>query len=314
MKTRFLGKHRLAVSEIGFGCMGLNHNRGSALTQSQADQLLRQAVDEGITFFDTAEHYGPNTNEIMVGHALHPVRDQVTIATKFGVFDKDGKRYTDSSPQNIRASVEASLRRLNTDRIDLYYQHFVDPLTPPEVVADTISQLVKEGKILHWGLVKPSAQYAAKAHAVFPLTAVAAEYSMLVRAPESTLFPFLKEQNIGFVAISPMAKGFFSGALGLCPSFAPGDTRGKSAYLKPEALQKNQPLLALLSDYAGAHHTTTTAIALAWLLAQGKFLVPVPGCKSAAHLHEILPASEVSLSAAEAEALRAALDAQLQKE
>lgn len=307
MKTRFLGAQRLAVSEIGFGCMGLNHNRGPALCQYEADQLLREAVDAGITFFDTAEHYGPEANEVMVGHALHPVREQVVLATKFGVFDKDGKRFTDSSPQNIRASVEASLRRLNTDHIDLYYQHFVDPVTPPEVVADTIAQLVQEGKILHWGLVKPDAAYAARAHAAFPLTAVAAEYSMLVRTLEQTLFPFLKEHGIGFVALSPMAKGFFSGTLGLAPVFAPGDTRGKSAYLKPEALQKNQPLLDVLARHAAAHQTTTTAVALAWLLAQGEWLVPIPGCKSATHLHEIVSAESLSLHPSELEALNAAL-------
>jgi aryl-alcohol dehydrogenase-like predicted oxidoreductase len=266
MQKRKLGRTGPEVSAIGFGCMGLNYAYSQTLAKNDAMALLQAAVDRAITFFDTAEMYGPYTNEEWVGEALKPYRDRVVIATKFGIKMQDGKQMQDSQPARIRASVEGSLKRLKTDVIDLYYQHRVDPQTPIEDVAATMKDLIREGKIKHWGLSEPGVETVRRAHAVQPVAAVESEYSMWWRRPEEALLPALEELGIGFVPFSPLGKGFLTGSIGKDATFDKSDFRSIVPRFTPEALVANQALLALLKEVAGQKRATPAQVALAWLL------------------------------------------------
>jgi aryl-alcohol dehydrogenase-like predicted oxidoreductase len=296
MKKRKLGKSGLEVSAIGFGCMGLNSAYSQTLEKKEAIALLRAAVERGVTFFDTAEIYGPYTNEEIVGEALKPYRDRVVIATKFGIKLQDGKQAQDSSPARIRQSVEGSLKRLNTDVIDLYYQHRVDANTPIEDVAGLMKDLIHEGKIKHWGLSEPGVQTVRRAHAVQPLTAIENEYSMWWRRPEEEMLPALEELGIGFVPFSPLGKGFLTGKIGADARFAKNDFRSIVPRFTPEALAANQSLLDLLSEVGAEKRATPAQIALAWLLAQKPWIVPIPGTTRLHRLEENIGGTGIDLT------------------
>jgi len=296
MKKRQLGKSGLEVCAIGFGCMGLNFAYSQTLEKKDAIALLRAAVERGVTFFDTAELYGPYTNEELVGEALKPYRDRVVIATKFGLKLQDGKQLPDSSPARIRQSVEGSLKRLNTDVIDLYYQHRVDASTPIEDVAGVMKDLIREGKIKHWGLSEPGVQTVRRAHAVQPLTAVENEYSMWWRRPEEEMLPVLEELGIGFVPFSPLGKGFLTGKIGADAKFEKSDFRSIVPRFAPEALAANQSLLDLLNEVAGEKHATPAQIALGWLLAQKPWIVPIPGTTKLKRLEENIGGADIDLT------------------
>jgi aryl-alcohol dehydrogenase-like predicted oxidoreductase len=296
MKKRKLGKSGLEVSAIGFGCMGLNSAYSQTLEKKEAIALLRAAVERGVTFFDTAEIYGPYTNEEIVGEALKPYRDRVVIATKFGIKLQDGKQAQDSSPARIRQSVEGSLKRLNTDVIDLYYQHRVDANTPIEDVAGLMKDLIHEGKIKHWGLSEPGVQTVRRAHAVQPLTAIENEYSMWWRRPEEEMLPVLEELGIGFVPFSPLGKGFLTGKIGADARFAKNDFRSIVPRFTPEALAANQSLLDLLSEVGAEKRATPAQIALAWLLAQKPWIVPIPGTTRLHRLEENIGGTGIDLT------------------
>jgi aryl-alcohol dehydrogenase-like predicted oxidoreductase len=296
MKKRELGRSGLEVSAIGFGCMGLNYAYSNTLDKKESIALIRAAVENGVTLFDTAEMYGPYTNEELVGEALAPFRRQVVIATKFGIKIADGKQVQDSSPAHIRKSVEGSLKRLNTETIDLYYQHRVDVNTPVEDVAATIKELIKEGKIKHWGLSEAGVKTIRRAHAVQPLTAVESEYSLWWRRPEEELIPTLEELGIGFVPFSPLGKGFLTGKIGKDTKFEKGDFRSIVPRFTPENLEANQSLLDLLNRFAKQKNATPAQIALAWLLAQKPFIVPIPGTTKLHRLEENIGAATVLLT------------------
>jgi aryl-alcohol dehydrogenase-like predicted oxidoreductase len=298
MKKRTLGKSNLEVSTLGLGCMGLSHGYGPATDTQQAIALIRAAVDQGVTFFDTAEVYGPYLNEEVVGQALAPVRDQVVIATKFGfTFGDDNKQQIlNSRPAHIRRAVEGSLRRLKTDVIDLLYQHRVDPEVPIEDVAGTVKDLIAEGKVKHFGLSEAGAQTIRRAHAVQPVTALQSEYSLWWREPEQEILPTLEELGIGFVPFSPLGKGFLTGAIGTGATFGSDDFRSIVPRFSPEALQANQALIDLLGQIAKRKEATSAQIALAWLLAQKPWIVPIPGTTKLHRLEENLGAVSVSLS------------------
>ncbi len=316
MNYRKLGN--LTVSSVGLGCMGMSHAYGAPGDKKEMRALIAAAVDMGYTHFDTAEVYGspddPHDNERLVGAALAPYRDRVVIASKFGVsFDmsllKEGRSpiVTDARPDVIRASVEGSLQRLGTDHIDLYYQHRVDPKVPPEEVAGVMSELIKEGKILHWGISEATEDDIRRAHAVYPLTAVQNRYSMMARGYES-LFPVLEELGIGFVAFSPFANGVLTGAYGKNDAFdAKLDMRARMPQFTPEAMEQNAALLTLLRDLAEERNATSGQIALAWMLCKKPYIAPIPGTRKRARLAENAGAADVTLSAAEV----AAIDAQL---
>jgi aryl-alcohol dehydrogenase-like predicted oxidoreductase len=276
MKSRKLGNSALEVSSIGFGCMGLNYAYSNTLDKKDSISLIWKAFERGVTFFDTAEMYGPYTNEELVGEALAPFRKQVVIATKFGIKIQDGKQVQDSSPAHIRKSVEGSLKRLNIEAIDLYYQHRVDINTPIEEVATTIKDLITEGKIKHWGLSEAGVKTIRRAHAVHPLTAVESEYSLWWRRPEEELIPTLEELGIGFVPFSPLGKGFLTGKISKDSKFEKNDFRSIVPRFTPENLKANQSLLDLLNRFAGQKNATPAQIALGWLLAQKPFIVPIP--------------------------------------
>jgi len=300
LEQRELGKSGLSVSSIGFGCMGLNFSYGHALGKSEAIALIRQAVERGVTFFDTAEVYGPFTNEEIVGEALGPVRDRVVIATKFG-FEIDPKTGAqsglNSQPAHIRAVVEASLKRLNIDVIDLLYQHRVDPNVPIEDVAATVRDLIKEGKVKHFGLSEPGAQTVRRAHAVQPITALQNEYSLWTRGPETNgILEACEELGIGLVAYSPLGKGFLTGAMSKETKIDASDFRSKLPRFTPQALEANQALVDLLKNIAEAKNATPAQIALAWLLAQKPWIVPIPGTTKLHRLEENLAAADVHLS------------------
>ncbi|MGA5507222.1 aldo/keto reductase [Streptomyces umbrinus] len=296
MNTRTLGNSGLKVSAIGLGGMGLSHGYGPAVDDQDGIALIRAAVDQGVTFFDTAQVYGPFTNEELVGRALAPVRDEVVIATKFG-FSYDGSRSTglDSRPEHIRATVEDSLSRLGVDSIDLLYQHRVDPDVPIEEVAGAVKGLVEAGKVKHFGLSEAGVDVIRRAHAVQPVTALQSEYSLWWREPEERILPTLIELGIGFVPFSPLGKGFLTGAISSTTSFGDSDLRGSLPRFTEEALAANQALVDLLSAVAARKGTTNAQIALAWLLAQHPWIVPIPGTTKIHRLRENTGAVDVEL-------------------
>ena len=296
MQKRKLG--HLEVSILGLGCMGLSHGYGPATDTAQAISLIRAAVDLGVTFFDTAEVYGPYVNEEVVGEALVPVRDHVVIATKFGFTfgDDNQQQIINSRPEHIRWAVEGSLKRLKTDVIDLLYQHRVDPDVPIEDVAGTVKDLIAEGKVKHFGLSEAGVQTIRRAHAVQPVTALQSEYSLWWREPEREILPTLDELGIGFVPFSPLGKGFLTGAIGTDTTFGNDDFRSKVPRFSPEALQANQALVDLLGQIAKSKDATPAQIALAWLLAQQPWIVPIPGTTKLPRLEENLGAASLELS------------------
>jgi aryl-alcohol dehydrogenase-like predicted oxidoreductase len=298
MQKRTLGKSGLEVSAIGLGCMGLSYGYGPATGRADAIKLIRAAVERGVTFFDTAEAYGPFVNEEVVGEALAPVRDKVVIATKFGFKDGDSTKGQDSRPERIRAVAEASLKRLRTDRIDLFYQHRVDPNVPMEEVAGTVKDLIAEGKVKHFGLSEAGAQSIRRAHAVQPVAALQSEYSLWWREPEKEILPTLEELGIGFVTFSPLGKGFLTGAIDQTTKFDASDYRGHVfPRFSEENRKANQPLVEILGAIAGQKRVTRAQIALAWLLAQKPWIVPIPGTTKLHRLDENLGAASVTLSA-----------------
>ncbi len=313
MKTRVLGKSGLEVSAIGFGCMGLNFGYGHGLNREESITLIRQAVERGVTFFDTAEVYGPFTNEEIVGAALKPVRDRVVIATKFGfaIDPATGKMAgMDSRPEHIREVTEASLKRLGVEVIDLLYQHRVDPNVPIEDVAGAVKDLIAEGKVKHFGLSEPGAQTVRRAHAVQPVTALQNEYSLWTRGPETNgILQACEELGIGLVAYSPLGKGFLTGAMGKDTQINENDFRKILPRFTPEAMAKNQALVDLLKRIAAEKKATPAQIALAWLLAQKPWIVPIPGTTKLHRLDENLAAADVELTAGDlAEIQRAAAE------
>lgn len=298
MQTRYLGKSGLEVSALGLGCMGLSFGYGPATDTRQAVELIRAAVERGVTFFDTAEVYGPYLNEEVVGEALKPLRDRVVIATKFGfTFGDDNKQQIlNSRPEHIRQAVEGSLRRLKTDVIDLLYQHRVDPDVPIEDVAGTVKDLIAEGKVKHFGLSEAGVQTIRRAHAVQPVTALQSEYSMWWRQPEQEILPVLEELGIGFVPFSPLGKGFLTGAIKTGTTFGEDDFRNKVPRFATEALEANEQLVSLRVILAAEKGVTSAQIALAWLLAQKPWIVPIPGTTKLHRLEENLGAADLILS------------------
>jgi len=299
MQKRTLGNSGLGVSAIGLGCMGLSYGYGPAVDKQQGIALIRSAFERGVTFFDTAEVYGPFTNEELVGEALAPVRDQVVIATKFG-FDidpKDGKqRGLNSRPDHIKQVAEASLKRLKIGVIDLFYQHRVDPNVPIEDVAGAVKDLIREGKVKHFGLSEPGVQTIRRAHAVQQLTAVQSEYSLFWREPEKNLLPTLEELGIGFVPFSPLGKGFLTGAIDENTTFDRNDFRNIVPRFTPEARKANRALVDRLGEIAAGKNVTPAQIALAWLLAQEPWIVPIPGTTKLNRLEENIGAAAVELT------------------
>jgi len=297
MQKRKLGKSGLEISAIGLGCMGLSFGYGPAVEKEQAITLIRSAFDYGVTFFDTAEAYGPFTNEEVVGEALAPFREQVAIATKFGFEDGDSHKGLNSRPERIRKVAEAALKRLQTDVIDLFYQHRVDPNVPIEDVAGTVKDLLQEGKVKHFGLSEAGAQTIRRAHAVQPVTALQSEYSLWWREPEQEVLPTLEELGIGFVPFSPLGKGFLTGAITENTTFDSSDFRNIVPRFTPEARRANQTLVGLLDGIAERKNATPAQIALAWLLAQKPWIVPIPGTTKLHRLEENIGAAEVELNA-----------------
>jgi aryl-alcohol dehydrogenase-like predicted oxidoreductase len=300
MEKRILGKNGLEVSAIGLGCMGMSHGYGAPRDKGEMLRLIRRAVELGITFFDTAECYGPFINEELVGEALKPFRQKVVIATKFGITAVDGKQVQDSRPEVIRRSVEDSLRRLQTDVIDLYYQHRVDPDVPIEDVAGTVKDLIKEGKVKHFGLSEAGAVTIRRAHAVQPVAALQSEYSLWWRKTEEEIIPLLKELGVALVAFSPLGKGFLTGAVGKNERFAKNDFRSIVPRFSAENLSKNQRFADCLTSIAAKRNATPAQIALAWILAQKTWIVPIPGATKLKHLEENIAAADIKLAAEEA--------------
>jgi aryl-alcohol dehydrogenase-like predicted oxidoreductase len=306
MKKRQLGRSGLETSALGFGCMGLSFGYGPAVDRKAGVRLIRQAVERGVTLFDTAEAYGA-LNEEMVGEALAPVRDQAVIATKFGFKEGDSKAGLDSRPERIRAVVDASLRRLRTDRIDLLYQHRVDPQVPMEDVAGTVKALIVEGKVRHFGLSEAGVDSIRRAHAVQPVTALQSEYSLWWREPEHAILPVLEELGIGFVPFSPLGKGFLTGAINAKTEFTKDDFRNVVPRFAPEARLANQGLLDALTLVARAKAITLAQVALAWLLSRKPWIVPIPGTTKLDRLDENLGAATVELSDADLQRIADAL-------
>ena len=307
MQTRALGHSGLNVSALGFGCMGLNFAYGPGLDKQEAIQLLREAFEAGVTFFDTAEAYGPFTNEELVGEALAPMRDKVVIATKFGFKNGDARTGVDSRPERIRAVAEASLKRLRTDRIDLFYQHRVDPDIPMEDVAGAVKDLIAEGKVKHFGLSEAGVQSIRRAHAVHPVAALQSEYSLWWREPEKEVLPTCEELGIGFVAFSPLGKGFLTGKIDATTSFAKDDFRNIVPRFSPEARQANQALVDLLGKIAAGKQATSAQIALAWLLARKPWIVPIPGTTKRHRLLENIGSAGIPMSEGELSEIQDAL-------
>jgi aryl-alcohol dehydrogenase-like predicted oxidoreductase len=308
MQKRALGNSGLDVSAIGLGCMGLSQSYGPATEKQQAIALLRGAVERGVTFFDTAEAYGPYANEELLGEALAPVRDKVVIATKFGFeFNEGGQNGLNSRPQHIRDVAEASLKRLNTDVIDLFYQHRVDPGVPIEDVAGTVKDLIKEGKVKHFGLSEAGPQTIRRAHAVQPVAALQSEYSLWWREPEGDIFPVLEELGIGFVPFSPLGRGFLTGAINAQTAFDAKDFRNMIPRFSADARKANQGLVDLLGEIAAGKNATTAQIALAWILAQKPWIVPIPGTTKLNRLEENIGAASVELTAVDLAAIEAAV-------
>ena len=301
MQKRRLGNSNLEVSAIGLGCMGISSGLGPAADRQQGIAVIRAAVERGVTFFDTAEVYGPFVNEELVGEALAPFRDQVVIATKFGFqFDQQGRQVGLSShPEHIRQAVDGSLRRLGVDTIDLLYQHRVDPEVAIEEVAGTVKDLIGAGKVQHFGLSEAGRQTIRRAHAVQPVTALQSEYSLWWREPEVEIVPILEELGIGLVPFSPLGKGFLTGKINAASSFDSSDIRSTIPRFTPEARKANQALVDLLSRIAAAKQATPAQIALAWLLAQKPWIVPIPGTRRVERLDENLGAATIELTGAD---------------
>lgn len=297
MGKRILGKSGLEVSALGLGCMGLSFGYGPATEKQEAIKLIRAAFERGVTFFDTAEAYGPFTNEELLGEALLPFRNEVVIATKFGFREGNTALGLDSRPENIRAVAEAALKRLRTNVIDLFYQHRVDPNVPIEEVAGTVKELIKEGKVKHFGLSEAGVGTIRRAHAVQPVTALQSEYSLWWREPEHEILPTLEELGIGFVPFSPLGKGFLTGKIDENTSFDKNDFRNTVPRFSEENRKANQALVDLLGKMAKEKNATPAQIALAWLLAQKPWIVPIPGTTKLHRLEENIGAAEITLSA-----------------
>ena len=296
MQKRTLGSGGLEVSALGFGCMGLSHGYGPATDRSAAVALIRSAYERGVTLFDTAEAYGPFINEEVVGEALQPFRDEVVIATKFGFRDGDTGKGLDSRPERIRAVADAALKRLRTDRIDLFYQHRVDPDVPVEEVAGTVKDLIREGKVKHFGMSEAGVDSIRRAHAVQPLAALQSEYSLWWREPEQDILPVLEELGIGFVPFSPLGKGFLTGAINENTAFDSTDFRNTVPRFTVEARRANQAVVEQVAEIARAKGVTPAQIALAWLLARKPWIVPIPGTTKLHRLEENVGAVGVVLS------------------
>jgi aryl-alcohol dehydrogenase-like predicted oxidoreductase len=307
MQKRKLGKSNLEVSALGLGCMGLSFGYGPATEKQQAIALIRSAFDRGVTFFDTAECYGPFTNEELAGEALSPFRKKVVIATKFGFEDGDSHKGLNSRPERIRAVAEASLKRLKSDVIDLFYQHRVDPNVQIEEVAGTVKALIQEGKVKHFGLSEAGVETIRRAHAVQPVTALQSEYSLWWREPEQEILPTLEELGIGFVPFSPLGKGFLTGAITEKTSFDSADFRNIVPRFTPEARKANQALVDVLGEIAARKKVPSAQIALAWLLAQKAWIVPIPGTTKLHRLEENIGAAEVELTAEDLREIHAAV-------
>jgi aryl-alcohol dehydrogenase-like predicted oxidoreductase len=298
MQTRTLGRDGLTVSALGFGCMGISQSYGRPLSREDGIAIIRTAVDAGVTFFDTAEVYGPYTNEDLVGEALEPVRDQVAIATKFGFNIKDGRMAgLNSRPAHIRAVANASLKRLRTDRIDLFYQHRVDPDVPIEDVAGAVKELIGEGKVRHFGMSEAAARTIRRAHAVQRVTALQSEYSLWWREPEQEILPTLQELGIGFVPFSPLGKGFLTGTIDEKTTFEANDFRNVVPRFTQDNRKANLAFVDWLKAFATRKHATPAQTALAWLLAQQPWIVPIPGTTKRRRLEENLGAANIQLSA-----------------
>jgi aryl-alcohol dehydrogenase-like predicted oxidoreductase len=309
MQKRKLGNSGLEVSALGFGCMGLSFGFGPATEKNEAIKVIRAAYDGGVTFFDTAEAYGPFTNEELVGEALAPVRAKVVIATKFGFKNGIPAQGTDSSPERIKAVAEASLTRLKTDVIDLFYQHRVDPNVPVEDVAGTVKELIQQGKVKHFGMSEAGRANIRRAHAVQPVTALQSEYSLWWREPEKEILPTLEELGIGFVPFSPLGKGFLTGAISDKTEFAQNDFRNVVPRFSAEARKANQALVDALGDIAEKKKATRAQVALAWLLAQEPWIVPIPGTTKLDRLEENLAGAEVELTTDDLKAIHDAVSA-----
>lgn len=296
MKYRKLGNSGLEVSAMGLGCMGMSSGYGPASDVKEMTKLIHAAFDRGVTFFDTAEIYGPYINEELVGNALAHVRNKVVIATKFGIKYENGNQVQDSRPEVIRASVEGSLKRLRTDVIDLYYQHRVDVNVPIEEVAGTIKDLINEGKIKHWGLSEAGVQTIRRAHVVCPVTAVQSEYSMMWRKPEEELIPALEKMGIGFVPFSPLGKGFLTGAFNKDAKFSNSDFRSIVPRFTSENLEANQVLVNFIREIATQKNVTPAQVALAWVIAQKPWISPIPGTRKMERLEENLSALDLEFT------------------
>lgn len=301
MKYRTLGSSGLTVYPVGLGCMGLSQSYPPFPDRREAVAFLRRAVEMGETFFDTSELYGIYANEDLVGEALEPVRDQVVLATKFGWDIREGRCVgLDSRPEAIRRAVEGSLRRLRTDHIDLYYQHRVDPKVPIELVAETMQELIREGKVLHWGLSEPGVETLRRAHRVCPVAAVQSEYSLWFRQPERELLPALEELGIGFVPFSPLGKGFLTGTVAKDQTFGAGDIRSTiPRFNDRDNLERNQALAEAVRVFARSRCLSPAQVSLAWLLRQKPWIVPIPGTKTEGRLRENMSAAYVELSEAD---------------
>ena len=313
MQKRQLGKSGLEVSALGLGCMGMSFGYGPAHDKREMIALIRGAVERGITFFDTAEVYGPFANEELVGEALEPFRDNVVIATKFGFAANadEGGKWTalDSRPEHIRAVAEASLKRLKVDVLDFFYQHRVDPAVPIEDVAGTVGELIREGKVRHFGLSEAGAHTIRRAHAVCPVTAVQSEYSLWWRKPEEEILPLLEELGIGFVPYSPLGKGYLTGVFNEKTAFDSTDFRSVLPRFTPEAMKANGALVELIRKIAQQKQATPAQIALAWLLAQKPWIVPIPGTTQMSRLEENIRSIEVNLTADDLRDIRKAVSA-----
>ena len=305
MQKRKIGN--LEVSAIGLGCMGMSHGYGEPSDKKEMINLIHKAIDLGVTFFDTAEFYGPFTNEELVGEALKPYRNNVVIATKFGIKLENFKQVLDAKPETIKKSVEGSLKRLNIEAIDLYYLHRVDPNTPIEEVALTIKDLIKDGKVKNWGLSEAGANTIRKADSVCKLTALQSEYSMMWREPEKEIIPLLEELNIGFVPFSPLGKGFLTGIFDKNSTFKNNDFRNILPRFEKENLEANQVLVELIRDIANKKNIKMSQVALAWVLAQKPFIVPIPGTRNLERLKDNISSADVILSEEELKDINEAL-------
>ncbi|WP_136807167.1 aldo/keto reductase [Desulfosediminicola flagellatus] len=308
MQKRKLGNSALEISAIGLGCMGMSYGYGPAANEKEMIELITKAVDNGVTFFDTAEVYGPYTNEDLVGKALAPFKGKVTIATKFGIQIENGKQILDSKPATIRQAVEGSLKRLQLDVIDLYYLHRVDPNVEIEEVAGTVQDLIREGKVTHWGLSEAGVQTIRRGHAVQPVAAVQSEYSMMWRQPEEELLPTLEELGIGFVPFSPLGKGFLTGRFDGNSTFDSSDFRSIVPRFSAENLDANQVLVDLVKQIAFTRNATPAQIALAWVLAQKPWIVPIPGTRKLDRLMDNLGAANTALTVDELSDINTALN------